>query len=76
MEEEGIQPWTDFPMVPPDGDAIFRLSPERAFGLGLRPRPIRDTVEATHRWFARLGRDVTKGLSVERSREILCKFGD
>lgn len=74
MEEEGIQPWTDFPMVPPEGDAIFRLDPARAFRLGLRPRPTQETVEATHHWFAGLGRDVTKGLTIERSREILSKL--
>ena len=77
----GIAPWTDLPIwIPPgeDHDMMHRGDVSTAMALGLRCRPIEDTVDDTWTWLRSVGGVApqradrpTVGLDPERERRIL-----
>ncbi len=77
LSEQGVRPWTDLPawFPPPDGqDQVPPVSSAKALRLGLRFRPVDDTVAATLSYErSRPPREAPPrfGLSREREAEVL-----
>lgn len=79
LEERGVAPWTDLPLVNPydgSGDAMSRVDISRALDYGLRFRPIERTIRDTLEWYRteRGAHPMRTGLSREREIELLAKL--
>lgn len=54
----GIEPWSDLPIWLPPGelhDTLHQGDVSRAYGTGLRCRPVQETVDDTWKWLCELG---------------------
>ncbi len=81
IERAGVEPWTELPIwIPPDSPyaAMHHWNVDRAHGLGLRCRPLRETVADTWAWLSGLDgpsphrADLEPpGLAPERERAVL-----
>jgi 2'-hydroxyisoflavone reductase len=76
LKENGIQGWTDLTVWAPLGeghDGITFVDPSRAIALGLRHRPLAETVADTLRWAQdeRGDEPLKAGLTPEREAELL-----
>lgn len=78
LEKQGVAPWQDMPAwIPAQGDyaGFGRISTARAHALGLRTRPLEDTVAATLEYWRSLPEERRRkpkaGLSPEREAEVL-----
>jgi 2'-hydroxyisoflavone reductase len=73
--EQQVQPWIGLPLWLPgeDSQRLMRTRCEAAIGLGLRFRPLAETVQATIAWF-KANPEVLQGhptLTAEREAELL-----
>ena len=85
--------WVDLPFIeanglynslphwgPPSGDtrSDFIVNGDRAFNMGMRTRPIRETLRDTLAWWKTLPEDrrmnIRAGLSAEREAELLAAW--
>lgn len=76
-----VAPWTELPVWLPPGevhDALHRSDVSRATALGLRPRPVEDTVAGTWEWLSALDGDAPQradrphvGLPREKEEALL-----
>ena len=76
LAEQGVRGWRDSPVWIPLGngaDGIAHVDPARALALGLRHRPLSDTVADTLRWALdeRGDAPLAAGLTPEREAELL-----
>lgn len=78
LEKQGVAPWQDMPAwIPAQGDyaGFGRISTSRAHALGLRTRPLEETVAATLEYWRSLPEERRQkpkaGLSPEREAEVL-----
>jgi nucleoside-diphosphate-sugar epimerase len=79
----GVSPWTELPIwVPPDGELAGLHSGDvsAAYGVGLRCRPVTETVSDTWKWLQAEGdpdslRDGSVGLPARREEEVLTAAG-
>jgi 2'-hydroxyisoflavone reductase len=78
LEAQGVSPWQDMPAwIPAEGDyaGFGRISTVRAQALGLRTRPLDETVAATLEYWRSLPRERVAqpkaGLSPQREAEVL-----
>ena len=78
LEKQGVAPWQDMPAwIPAQGDyaGFGRISTARAHALGLRTRPLEETVAATLEYWRSLPEERRRkpkaGLSPEREAEVL-----
>jgi 2'-hydroxyisoflavone reductase len=78
LEAQGVSAWQDMPAwIPAEGDyaGFGRISTARAQALGLRTRPLDDTVAATLEYWRSLPEErVAKpkaGLTPQREAEVL-----
>jgi 2'-hydroxyisoflavone reductase len=76
LNERGVEPWTDLPVWAPDGEGnngIVRVDRSRAIALGMRLRPLEQTVADTLRWAQHERGDgpLKAGLTPEREAELL-----
>jgi 2'-hydroxyisoflavone reductase len=71
--EHGVEPWTDLPLWlggDPEMEWIDHIDPTPAIGQGLRPRPVRETIESTLEWHrAHLAAPSRAGFRMTRARE-------
>jgi len=71
--EQGVEPWTDLPLWlggDPELEWMDHIDPLPAVGQGLRPRPVRETIEATLEWHrANLAAPTRAGFRMTRARE-------
>jgi 2'-hydroxyisoflavone reductase len=71
--EHGVEPWTDLPLWlggDPELEWMDHIDPIPAIGQGLRPRPVRETIEATLAWHrANLDAPFRAGFRMTRGRE-------
>jgi 2'-hydroxyisoflavone reductase len=75
----GVEPWTELPLwMPPgtDGDAVWDAATGRATALGLRTRPVTETVRDTWAWLRDVGgppepppRDYLARLGIDPDKE-------
>lgn len=78
--QHGVAPWSDLPLWIPQSERSHRLlasSNARALSAGLRLRDVSQTVAATLRWAASVGKrfgTLAAGLSPEREAEIVAAF--
>ena len=74
--EQGVGPWSDLPMwLPEDQIGLMAVDIGRAVALGLRTRPIKDTVRDTLIWARGRGEvELRAGLSPEREAELLAAW--
>ncbi len=80
IEDAGIAPWTELPIwVPPTGPlaGLHDCDVRAAFAMGLRCRPIQETIEDTWSWLqiealpAQRDDRPTHGLRAERERHLI-----
>jgi nucleoside-diphosphate-sugar epimerase len=76
LKAQGIEGWSDLPVWAPLGeghDGIAHVDPAHAIVLGLRHRPLSETVADTLRWaqHQRGGEPLKAGLTPEREAELL-----
>jgi len=83
LEKHDVSAWSDLPAwVPARGDyaGFSRVSIENALDLGLRFRPLSETVKDTLDWFTTLPPErqssLRAGLPPQRERELLAKLAD
>lgn len=79
---QGVRPWIDLPLwLPADGEhaAFLAVRTDRALELGLKVRPLADTVAATLAWWRALPPEAQlfnfAGLSAEREAGLLSSAG-
>ncbi len=85
LEAAGVQPWTELPIwIPPgaDHDSLHASDVSKAFDVGLKTRPIQETVADTWTWLQTLnGRAPVRGdrppvgFSADREAAVLAKAG-
>lgn len=78
--ENGVEAWTDLPLVNPydgAGDGMSKIDISRAVKLGLRHRPLEDTILDTLAWFRdeRPEGPLIVGISRKRELEVLNLLG-
>ena len=76
LKEQGIEGWSDLPVWAPRGeghDGIAHVDPAHAIALGLRYRPLSETVADTLRWaqHERGAEPLKAGLTPERETDLL-----
>jgi 2'-hydroxyisoflavone reductase len=76
LKAQAISGWSDLPVWAPLGeghDGIARVDPAHAISLGLRHRPLPETVADTLRWaqYERGDEPLKAGLTPEREAELL-----
>jgi 2'-hydroxyisoflavone reductase len=79
--QQNVGMWIEMPLwIPenePDAAGFFSVSIEKALSAGLTFRPLTDTIHATLEWANTRPADYAwkAGLSPERERELLDKYG-
>lgn len=76
LESNGVQPWSDLPLVLPydgSGDGMGTIDVSKAISKGLVCRELEETARDTLKWFHenRTRESLKAGLSVEREMELL-----
>lgn len=76
LRTQGVSGWSDLPVWVPLGegaDGIARVDPSRGIAMGLRHRPLAETVADTLAWARteRAGAPLKAGLAPEREAELL-----
>lgn len=81
LDEQEVGPWMDLPVWSADDrgyDGVTRTDTSRGLALGMRYRPLADTIADTLRWaqHERGAEPLKAGLTPEREAELLAAFAN
>lgn len=78
LDDQGIQPWQDIPTwLPPEKQAMSRISSAKGINAGLKNRPLEETMQAIHQWDTSRGSPELKvGMKPDRIAELVAKHAE